>query len=47
MDNELFFLFLFKNVIDTGSILVINIIIIIISINIYYISMLMVLIIYI
>lgn len=46
MDNELFFLFLFKNVIDTGSILVINIIIII-SINIYYISMLMVLIIYI
>jgi hypothetical protein len=46
MDNELFFLFLFKNFIDTGSILVINIIIII-SINIYYISMLMVLIIYI
>ena len=47
MDNELFLLFLFKNFIDTGSILVINIIIIIISINIYYISMLMVLIIYI
>lgn len=46
MDNELFLLFLFKNFIDTGSILVINIIIII-SINIYYISMLMVLIIYI
>ena len=46
MDNELFFLFPLKNVIDTGSILVINIIIII-SINIYYISMLMLLIKYI